>query len=279
MPTSLLGAAFSARPSRRGLGFAAFFSFLCLLIIPAVHAQSPTTVNDTDTGITYAGAGWGYSSGRGLGDFQNDVHYATTNGSAASYTFTGTGISVITELAADEGNVQISLDGALQATVNCYSATRKVQQAVWTKSGLPAGSHTLKLVKQDGTYLLLDALQVTTPDFSLSAAPATLSIPQGTGKTATVSLTNLNGFTGSALLAASGLPAGVTAAFAPASVSGTAPSTLHGGQRPRQSDERHGQRHGKRLGDERRAHRGDGGSRYSCVCDGDNDGAVGAGGR
>jgi hypothetical protein len=33
-----------------------------------------TPVNDTTSGISYSGSGWGYSSGRGLGDFQNDVH-------------------------------------------------------------------------------------------------------------------------------------------------------------------------------------------------------------
>ncbi len=124
------------------------------------QAASAATVNDTDSGITYTGSGWGYYSGRGIGDFQDDVHATPTNGDSVSYSFTGTSVSYVTETNTDEGNVQVYLDGTLQATVNCNSAARNVQQAVWSKSGLASGAHTLKLVKQDGSYMLLDALQV-----------------------------------------------------------------------------------------------------------------------
>ena len=131
-------------------------------------AASSGTINDTDGGFTYSGPGWGYYSGRGVRDYQDDVHATSNSGDAASYTFTGTGISYITETNGDEGNVQIYLDGTLQSTVNCYSSGRLVQQTVWSSSGLSSGSHTLKLVNQGGGYMLLDAVQV-------SAAPATVT--------------------------------------------------------------------------------------------------------
>jgi xanthomonalisin len=54
---------------------------------------------------------------------------------------------------------------------------------------------------------------VTTPDFSLSASPASVSVTQGSTATSTITITKLNGFTGTATLSASGLPTGVTAAF------------------------------------------------------------------
>jgi subtilase family serine protease len=60
---------------------------------------------------------------------------------------------------------------------------------------------------------------VTTPDFSLSASPASVSVTQGSTATSTITVTDLNAFTGSVTLSASGLPAGVTAAF------GTNPTT------------------------------------------------------
>jgi hypothetical protein len=60
---------------------------------------------------------------------------------------------------------------------------------------------------------------VTTPDFSLSASPASVSVTRGSTATSTITETDLNGFTGSVTLSASGLPAGVTAAF------GTNPTT------------------------------------------------------
>jgi len=63
-------------------------------------------------------------------------------------------------------------------------------------------------------------------DFSLSASPSTVSVVQGASGTSTITLQDLNGFTGSAALTASGLPTGVTAAFSPASVTTTSKLTL-----------------------------------------------------
>ena len=120
-----------------------------------------TPVNDTDSGITYSGSGWGYSSGRGSGDFQNDVHSTQNNGDSVSYTFTGSGITVLTELNSDEGNIGVYIDGSLYETVNAYSSgERTAQNAVATISGLTVGNHTIKLVKQSGTWMLLDGFVV-----------------------------------------------------------------------------------------------------------------------
>jgi hypothetical protein len=65
-----------------------------------------------------------------------------------------------------------------------------------------------------------------TPDFSLSASPSSLAVTQGSSGTSTITVTKLNGFTGTVNLSASGLPAGVTATFNPASTTGTSTLTL-----------------------------------------------------
>ena len=52
------------------------------------------------------------------------------------------------------------------------------------------------------------------PSFTLSPSASTLAVTQGSSATDTLSVLDLNGFTGSVTLAASGLPSGVTAAFA-----------------------------------------------------------------
>jgi subtilase family serine protease len=54
-----------------------------------------------------------------------------------------------------------------------------------------------------------------TPDFSLSASPASVTVTQGNSGTSTISVTPSNGFTGSVSLSASGLPSGVNATFSP----------------------------------------------------------------
>jgi hypothetical protein len=64
-------------------------------------------------------------------------------------------------------------------------------------------------------------------NFSLSAAPSTLSIVQGSNGTSTITVNPISGFTGSVSLAVtSTLPTGVTAAFNPTSTTSTSVLTL-----------------------------------------------------
>jgi len=65
--------------------------------------------------------------------------------------------------------------------------------------------------------------------FTLGSSAPTLSVAQGASATDTISVTDLNGFGGSVSLAASGLPSGVTAAFAPSTTTGTSVLTLTAG--------------------------------------------------
>ncbi|HVP53154.1 MAG TPA: protease pro-enzyme activation domain-containing protein, partial [Terriglobales bacterium] len=66
-----------------------------------------------------------------------------------------------------------------------------------------------------------------TPNFTLSANPSSVTITQGApGGTTTITVNQQNGFHGSVSLSASGLPAGVTASFNPASTTTTSTLTL-----------------------------------------------------
>jgi hypothetical protein len=58
---------------------------------PPASSTRTIAVNNDDPSITYSGT-WSRSSGRGMGDFQDDVQYAEANGSAFEYSFVGTGI-------------------------------------------------------------------------------------------------------------------------------------------------------------------------------------------
>jgi hypothetical protein len=64
------------------------------------------------------------------------------------------------------------------------------------------------------------------PDFSLSAAPSSLTVNQGSSGTSTITVNPMNGFSGSVSLSASGLPSGVTATFNPSSTTTTSTLTL-----------------------------------------------------
>jgi len=65
-----------------------------------------------------------------------------------------------------------------------------------------------------------------TPSFTLSDSPTSLTITQGSSGTSTITVNDVNGFTGSVTLAASGLPSGVTAAFGTNPTTGTSVLTL-----------------------------------------------------
>ena len=65
-----------------------------------------------------------------------------------------------------------------------------------------------------------------TPDFTMSASPASASVTQGSSVTDTITISPQNGFTGSVALSASGLPTGVTASFNPSSTTGSSTLTL-----------------------------------------------------
>lgn len=63
-------------------------------------------------------------------------------------------------------------------------------------------------------------------DFSISLSPSTLGVKRGKSATTTVTITALAGFTGNVQFGISGLPTGVTAKFAPTSVTGSGNSVL-----------------------------------------------------
>jgi hypothetical protein len=66
----------------------------------------------------------------------------------------------------------------------------------------------------------------TSGDFSIAASPSSQTVTHGSNTTYTVTDTALNGFTGSASLSVSGLPAHATASFNPTAIAGSGSSML-----------------------------------------------------
>ncbi|NOL40136.1 glycoside hydrolase family 27 protein [Kribbella sandramycini] len=129
----------------------------------AVAANAGTRtieVNNDSSQIVYTGS-WSRSSGRGLGDYQDDVQYTEANGDSFSYTFVGNGVDFVTETHNSQGEVDIYIDGQLKQTVNTYQAEgRGAQQVVYSISDLPNGTHTIRGVKKSGQFMLVDKLNV-----------------------------------------------------------------------------------------------------------------------
>jgi len=66
----------------------------------------------------------------------------------------------------------------------------------------------------------------SSPTFSLSASPASLSVVAGSSGSSTITSTVVGGFDSAVALTASGLPTGVTATFSPTSITGSGTSSL-----------------------------------------------------
>jgi hypothetical protein len=153
---------------------------------------------------------------------------SVTQGGAAGYTAT------VTALNGFSGSVSLSAGGlptGATASFNPTSVTGSGPSTVTisTLSTTPVGSYPVTITGTSGA--LLHTANVTlvvtaTPDFSISAGPASQSVTQGSAAGYTATVTALNGFSGSVSLSAGGLPTGATASFNPTSVTGSGPSTV-----------------------------------------------------
>jgi subtilisin family serine protease len=126
---------------------------------------------------------------------------------------TGTG----TSLAAPQ------VAGTLALLESAYGVLPVGQQ----EAALQSGAHDLGPSGPDPGfgYGRLDALAsynwlAATPDFTIAAAPQSLTVPVGGGAATTVSTTALRGFSGDVALTLAGLPAGAQATFAPTAIAG-----------------------------------------------------------
>jgi hypothetical protein len=114
-----------------------------------------------DTALTYD-SNWFGATGRGLGDFNDDVHHSETVNATAQYTFTGTGVQYLSERNGDMGPVDVYLDNAFVATVDLrVSGPRQSQVVVFERAGLARASHTMRIVNRSTSVGIVDALRIT----------------------------------------------------------------------------------------------------------------------
>jgi hypothetical protein len=85
----------------------------------------------------------------------------------------------------------------------------------------PVVANGVVYVPDEGAHLTAYTVPAVAADFSLSAAPGSVTVTQGLSGTSALTVARSGGFAGAVALTASGLPAGVTASFNPASVTGT----------------------------------------------------------
>jgi hypothetical protein len=171
---------------------------------------------------------------------QADFSFSVT---PAAVTLAANGTPATTSLLATaqngfSSNVQVTIAG-LPAGVTAQPSSITLTPGtaatltLTAPQGTAAGSSTATLTATSGalTHTASLALTVTAsapqPDFSISIAPQSLSLTAGgPGQQVQVTAAALNGFTGSANVALSGLPTGVTAAPATLSLTPGTPQSI-----------------------------------------------------
>jgi uncharacterized membrane protein len=135
------------------------------------------------------------------------------------------------------GTVSLSASGlpsGMQGTFSpaSISTSGNSTLSITTTTSTAPGNYTLTVSGVSGslnhstTVTVLVGANAPPPDFSISASPSTQTIVAGTNGSVTVTVGALNGFTGAVSLTASGLPAGMSGTFNPASVNTSGTSIL-----------------------------------------------------
>ncbi|HZR29502.1 MAG TPA: glycoside hydrolase family 88 protein [Terriglobales bacterium] len=134
------------------------------------------------------------------------------------------------------GNVALSVSGLPSGASGSFnpasmSGSGGSVLTVTTPSSTPTNSYALTITGSSGS--LFHSFPVTlnvnsgVSDFMLSAMPTSQTVTAGNSASYTVSVTPQNSFDGNVALSVSGLPAGASGSFNPASVTGSGNSTLN----------------------------------------------------
>ena len=144
----------------------------------------------------------------------------------------GTDTITVTDVSPFTGSVTLAALGLPTGVTAAFATNPTTSTSVLTltvASTAAAATTTIAITGTSGslTATTTVALTVTAAaSFTIKPSAAALSIAQSASGTDTITVTDVNGFTGSVTLAASGLPTGVTAAFATNPATSTSVLTL-----------------------------------------------------
>jgi subtilase family serine protease len=172
--------------------------------------------------------GWGSPNGPTL---INTLTGATTpsftlSDSPGSLTITqggasGTSTITVTDVGGFTGSVTLAASGLPSGVTATFGTNPTTGTSVLTLTAsgtATTGTSTVTIKGTSGslttnTTLALTVNAVASPNFTIGASPASLTITQGANGASTITITSQNSFSSATTLSATGLPSGVTAAF------------------------------------------------------------------
>ncbi len=123
---------------------------------------SPATYQQTSTSLVYSGTWSTFSTASASG---GSYRRSSTSGASVMIPFNGTRLDWIATRGTTMGKADIYLDGILVAeALDLYRSSVAYQQKVWSSGTLPAGYHTVRIVRQKdsgaGRYINVDRVDV-----------------------------------------------------------------------------------------------------------------------
>jgi beta-galactosidase GanA len=148
------------------------------------------TWDDPDPALQYSGS-WSHVANQSYtgGDYKHTESFSNKAGDSVTVPFDGTAVRWIGSKTNNHGYADVYLDGTKVATVD--DSGGESQAVVFQKTGLPAGSHTLKIVvagnhssASTDDYVAIDAIDV--PTGTAAAQPTYPVVPQQPGTAITL---------------------------------------------------------------------------------------------
>ena len=132
----------------------------------------------------------------------------------------GTDTITVTDVSPFAGSVTLAVSGLPSGVAAVFGTNPATGSSILTltaSSTTAAGTSTITINGTSGTLTASTSIALTvtgTPGYTIAASPAALTVAPGSTGTSTITVTDVNGFTGNVTCAASGLPTGITTAFA-----------------------------------------------------------------
>jgi subtilase family serine protease len=228
--------------------------FIDPIIYPAALTSSyGTYFHDITSGScgTYSGitgydlcTGWGSPNSTGIINLlagsatPSFTLSATPSSLSVTQGNSGTSTITVTDAGGFTGSVTLAASGLPSGVTAAFGTNPTTGTSVLTltaSSTATTGTSTVTITGTSGsltatTTVALTVSATASPNFTIAASPASLTVTQGAKGTSTITITSTGGFNSATTLSATGLPAGVTAAFSTNPVTpaanGSATSTL-----------------------------------------------------
>jgi subtilase family serine protease len=228
--------------------------FINPILYPAALTSSyGTYFHDITSGScgTYSGitgydlcTGWGSPNTTGIINLLagSATPSFTLSASPSSLSITqgngGTSTIKVTDAGGFTGSVTLAASGLPSGVTAAFGTNPTTGTSVLTltaSSTATTGTSTVTITGTSGsltatTTIALTVSATATPNFTIGASPASVTVTQGANGTSTITITSTGGFNSATTLSATGLPSGVTAAFSTNPVTppanGSATSTL-----------------------------------------------------